>query len=372
MTDTQFLYLILVIIYLIECCFWLPRNSIAFIKGSGWKIKSSAWLLGNSNGAFAFAWPFPLLGKAFIGTIPSISISQEGIANRTIEGNPRKSSKAATIISYDNISSISNIGKIVYINETEFYKSSSEKHALKLVEILSELWRSNKREKDIQNYTDSLFDIDTLDKNLTEFNIKTKTLTWLCNIHFIIMFIIAPIIVYVFGVISLIISALFIIIFNFVVIGFYYYSHSNVYPEFKGERITDIIKMGLCPPMTVRGRDYLSLHYLCSFHPVAIAFVLLPAEKAEEFAKKTLLDFNKNITSNSDSVIWHYESMKKEITAFIEKRGIDINKLLAPPEPEAGVLSYCPACHAQYTFINGTCSECNNVNLVPYDGEKDG
>jgi hypothetical protein len=52
------------------------------------------------------------------------------------------------------------------------------------------------------------------------------------------------------------------------------------------------------------------------------------------------------------------------VTLFLKKNGLDPAALLQPPErADAGCLSYCPRCLAQFTTREGRCEDCGGVGL---------
>ena len=81
MSDVQFLFAILGVLYVWECACWLRRGGVAFTKwvGSNWRIQHPATMLGNQHGGFALAPPFPPLGTILTANQLPLSLGPDGV-----------------------------------------------------------------------------------------------------------------------------------------------------------------------------------------------------------------------------------------------------------------------------------------------------
>lgn len=66
MSDEQTLLAVLVVIYLADCVYWVPRTGLSVTRwiGPTWKLRFPSAILGNQMGAIGFANPLPPLGVA--------------------------------------------------------------------------------------------------------------------------------------------------------------------------------------------------------------------------------------------------------------------------------------------------------------------
>lgn len=380
MTDNQLLFSVVVLLYLSECLFWVNSQGLAFVKTTKeWKVVFPSSLFGNSKGGLALTLPFPPLGKVFLAYFIPVSFSERGIVNATLEGVGKKPPNIHSNIKfvlYEDIKSTAYKGVSLIINGDIFCECGSAGQAIKLREIIQNITGHNKRKKEIHRCLKSLFDVEQLKAHDETFKKLTQTLFWFCNLQFIFLLIIAPILVYFFGTRMLIASGLYVIFTNLVIIIFFYLANRKIYPNQTGERVADILKMFFCPPMTIRASDVLSLRYFTSFHPLAVARLVLNDRNFEHFAKQTLLSFNNTFDMINDStykndLLWHIKAMELNVKHFIAQNGIKISDLETTPEPTDGTLSYCPRCHTQYVIKGGQCSECDGVILVEYKGKND-
>lgn len=380
MTDHQLLFFVVVLLYFSECLFWVGSQGIVFIKSSNeWKVTFPSSLFGNSNGGLALAWPFPPLGKVFLAYFLPVSFSERGIVNATIEGvgkiTPILTHKLK-FIHYENIQSVECKGAGLIVNGEMFCKCVSADQAIKLAKLIQDISYQNKKRGKVHRSLKSLFDIEQLKNAEDILKQQTQTLLWLCNFQFFFLLVIAPILVYLLGTRLLLWTGLYVIFSNLLIIVYFYLANQKMYPDQIGERVTDILKMVFCPPMTIRATDFLSLRYFTSFHPLAVARLVLSERKFEVFAKQILLSFNypcDMIDDNSyrEDLIWHLRAMEQNAKNFLTKNGMKISELEAAPEPSDGVASYCPRCHTQYTMNSGQCPECVGVALIEYTGKND-
>ncbi|MDP6848177.1 MAG: hypothetical protein QGI24_05260, partial [Kiritimatiellia bacterium] len=134
------------------------------------------------------------------------------------------------------------------------------------------------------------------------------------------------------------------------------------------------LKSLLCPPMAIRALDVVSKQVLARFHPLAVAQCLCPHQSTTEFARGLLLDLRYPLVHDGLSAEikevdqWYRDRTGDLFRAFLEEGGMDVESLLCPPaQLDKSSRSYCPRCRCIYTLVNGTCTDCRGVELVPFD-----
>ena len=321
----------------------------------------------------------PFLGKVFLAYPLPITLSERGIVNTTLEEvgkiTPIQNTELKFFL-YKDIHHAEFKGSSLIINSELFCKCGSPQQAANLTQLILNIICSKRRIRELHRYLGTLFDIKKLQLSHDFFAHVTRPLEWLCNFQFFFLLVIAPILIYQYGNMWLIISGIVLIINNFVILIFFFLAHQKIFHDRTGELVTDILKMLLCPPMAIRAIDILSLRYLASYHPLTVARFFLNDSNFRLFAKQTLFDLSHSLTiilgeNIKDDLHWHLNAMNLKVKQFLEGFGIMISDLVTAPEPEDGALSYCPRCHAQYIIKIGQCSDCRVVDLIKYKGIND-
>ena len=378
MTDNQFLYFVAALLYLFECLVWVRTGGLIIQKSfSIWKITFPSNLFGNEKGGGAIGWPLPFLGRSFLGHRLPISFGESGIINATAENfGARTFSVKVTprFVSYADIASVKNSACDLIVNGELFCRCGSPRQATFLAGFLGSLKGQHKTDKQILNFLKVSFDLDELRSSYEIFKKKTSKLRVACNLQFAFLFLVTPVLVYLFGGMLLIISLICVVAINVVIVGLFFNAHKTLYPENSSERITDTLKLFFCPPMGIRATDQLSLHYAVNYHPVILTKFFLSDHDFAKFAKKLTLSYQYFQQPDEDmefrnEILWHFRRMEKQVLDFISGRcGMSLSDFLIAPEPAPGIASYCPRCGTQFTVGEGTCPDCSGVPLIEYRG----
>src|SRR6185436_2699496 len=82
MTETQTLWLILAVVYAIECVCWLRSDALGFRTwlGRRWRVVRPAQIAGNYRGGFIPVAPLPPLGTILVANPLPVALAPEGFA----------------------------------------------------------------------------------------------------------------------------------------------------------------------------------------------------------------------------------------------------------------------------------------------------
>ena len=130
---------------------------------------------------------------------------------------------------------------------------------------------------------------------------------------------------------------------------------------------------------TIRARDLLSRPLLEQFHPVAMAKAFCQESEFKAMARGAVLDFHFPAKSSASTALgpvtaqtvvrYCRELEKKALETFLQRHGLKIAELLQAPEPmDDSCLAFCPRCQAQFTFVDGECSDCGGIKLQAFTG----
>lgn len=383
MSEGITLFFILLIFYLVECIFWLHRNSAAFVSFTGkhWYLIFFNKYFGNDRGGIFPANPLPPLGKVYICSLLPVSFSKTHVCSQISQTltNDFKTDKNVKFMKYDEIKSVSTIDKEIFINGDMFVKFGTSIQSIFIKDILLKLVSLNdeQRENEIKRIVQETFDVEKAKTIIETYNDKSYKLRVCCNLLFVYIFLIVPVLVYFYGTIQLfVILLVFMYLLSISISIVFYFIHKTFYSAQRSERIIDMIKMIIFPPTALRANDLLSLNILINYHPLTVAQILFDKFNFDKFSKKVVIDLKNPIINNFENEQvtltnkWHRDNLENIVTAFLQNNGVDTKNLLIAPSPEnISCKSYCPRCNAQYTMQKGICSECR-MTLIPLKANK--
>ena len=199
MTDNQILFMVVLLLYLSECLFWVGSDGLAFTKSfKEWKVTLPSSLFGNAKGACA-CMATPLSGKSLPFIFLPLSFSEKGIVNASLEGVGKRTATLLdnpTFILYEEIKNVTYKGGDLIVNGELFCKCGSTGQANALAEFLQNIRCQKERKVTIHNFLKSLFDMNSLRAAHETISQQTKSLVILCNSQFFCLLIIAPILLY--------------------------------------------------------------------------------------------------------------------------------------------------------------------------------
>lgn len=378
MSDGQALFAVICIIYLTDCFLWLGKHSLAFVSmwGLRWKPKHPSAYLGSPNGGLVFINPFPFLGQVYTCDLLPVSFSPRGLCAYntqclTVDGKPQQS---GLVVNYGQIKNVYCFEKNIYINNSLFVKCASHVQASCIVSIIKKISSSseNKREELIKAFLKQRQDTTNAENVFNEIESHNFNLRFFCSILFLFLFVLSPILVIRFS-LTLVILPVIAITF---IIGIYisikfYKTHKILYPNEKETRITNLIKMILCPPVAIRANDIITSQALSNFSSILIAKILLKKEDFLLFAQHWLLDLKYPTRHECedgfamDIIAWHNSTLfnvSYECLDGMSKSEIALS--LKPELLEKQSNSYCPRCLEQFQINSGGCCNCDGVELV--------
>ena len=379
MTELELLFLVLALVYFWECACWLPANSLALItwREGHWRIARPGTLLGNQRGGFVFAPPLPPLGLILTTHPLPLAISAEAVV-ANVQGGAAWRNQEGKPLPLDELREIKVRGKKLFLNSRPFLKAASPIYAEKIAVLLHRLQKLSRPERDraLEEVVRESFDLKKIKRLWAEFKGQTTSLRVLENLLFAYLFIIAPVLIWIFGLSRLWPGLLLALFMQTTGIAIQFRrAHKHLFPNAEDERFNQFLMVQLSPATTIRAHDLLSRPLLEEFHPLALAKVFCSREEFRALALNTLLETRHRTvnagsrpdslatkTQNDSSLLW-----EKETERFLKHAGIDPDKSVAPPLPaDETCRSYCPRCMAQFTLAEGACPDCGGLRLVPF------
>jgi hypothetical protein len=380
MSEGQTLLLILILLYLTECLIWVKRESVAFVSrmGGRWRLTVPPSWMGNANGGILFLNPLPPAGRVFLSHLSPISISPSGICAynlQTLPSEARSPGQTGHFLPFNKITRSTNDGVYLIVNEERFAKCATARQARTLAKLIGEMTKASaaKRERLARNWISKQFAMDDAAARLREGNAVIKPMRALSLILFLFLFVVTPVLVTSFGLMRLIIPVAAVMVILAVLIGILFYrAHKQLFPAETSERFENLVKMILCPPVSIRAPDIITRNLLAEYSQSVVAN-LLTGSSEQQFVRAFILDLQhplKHEVSDETAektIAW---TAAEQLNVCLEQvkagRYLEAGDLEAPRQREGNSISYCPRCRCQFVVSAVECPDCPGVVLVDF------
>ena len=380
MSEGQTLLLILILLYLTECLIWVKRESVAFVSrmGGRWRLTVPPSWLGNANGGILFLNPLPPAGRVFLSHLSPISISPSGICAynlQTLPSEARSPGQTGHFLPFNKITRSTTEGVYLLVNDERFAKCATARQARTLAKLIGEMAKTSaaKRERLARNWISKQFAVDDAAVRLREGNAIIKPMRALSLIMFLFLFVVTPVLVSSFGLLRLITPVAAVMVMLAVLIGILFYrAHKQLFPAESSERFENLVKMILCPPVSIRAPDIITRNLLAEYSPIVVAS-LLTGSNEQQFVRAFILDLQHPLKhevsdETAEKTIAWTAAEQLNICLDQVKAGdyLKPEDLLAPAQREGNSISYCPRCQCQFVVSAVECPDCPGVALVDF------
>jgi len=382
MSDVQFLFAILGVLYVWECACWLRRGGVAFSTwtGRGWRYQHPAMMLGNQNAGFVLAAPVPPLGTIFTAHQLPCSLGPEGVLLFVSPNmNPGwRPAQSARFFRWDQLAALRVQGKKLLLNRERILTTPSPTFAHYLQQEFTRLTKisATDREPEIQKILQSSFNLTRIEKLRSEFGDSIRPIRFAANVLLILVFVIAPLLIGFIG-LELVWGWLLLGVLGLTITTATYFHklHREFFPNAADERFTQTLLIALAPATTMRAHDSASRPLLESFHPLAIAKNLLAPGDFQLFARRLLRDLRHPVPPlcpNAQPEAIATEAFYRRTLLTVTETWLSENQIVPgelcqpPPPTDESCRAYCPRCEAQFTSPAGGCADCGGVPLVAF------
>ena len=380
MSEGQTLLLILILLYLTECLIWVKRESVAFVSGMGgrWRLTVPPSWLGNANGGILFLNPLPPAGRVFLSHLSPISISPSGICAynlQTLPSEARSPSQTGRFLPFSKVTRSTTDGVYLLVNDERFAKCATARQARTLATLIGEMAKAPaaKRERLARNWISKQFATDDAAARLREGNAVIQPMRELSLLLFLFLFVVTPVLVTSFGLTGLIIPVAAVMVILAVLIGILFYrAHKQLFPAETSERFENLVKMILCPPVSIRAPDILTRNLLAEYSPIVLAS-LLAGSSEQQFVRAFILDLRhplKHEVSDETAAKTIDWTAAEQLNVCLEQvkagRYLKPEDLSAPTQREENSITYCPRCLCQFVLTAAECPDCPGVELVAF------
>lgn len=372
-TDGESLLFILVLLYLTECLMWVKKQSVAFVTtwGRSWRLATPKSWLGNANGALLFLSPLPPPGQVCLSHLLPVSISPSGVCNFNSQVLPmgsRPATQTGEFVPFSSITKAGSDGAYLVVNGEKFAKCATAKQAKALASVIKSAAEAKgaRRESIVRAWMAKQFDAREGERLWRQAQEEIGSVQGVCTLLFLFLYVATPVLVTIFGLQRLLIPCGVVMVALAVLIGVMFFrAHRKFYPHETQERVENLLKMILCPPVSMRAGDILTRNLLAEYSPIVVARVLA-ASREQQFVRAFVLDLKhplKHEVTDAkavETIEWATAEQLRACLDFVDA------SLLAPVEREGESVAYCPRCGIQFVVSEGECPDCPGVELVAY------
>jgi len=247
------------------------------------------------------------------------------------------------------------------VDEEIFASLRSEAAAEQVAAFLKRLQKQKpaNRMQCIESYCKAIFSTKVMEERLQLYSETTAYLQAACYSLLFFLFLLAPGVIRFLGFSrSWLALLLYLLLCMLAILWMFRRAHRRIYPNRTAWPVQQITTLALSPFAAVRANDLLVADLLSEFHPVAVAWKLLPEQDFLAFAGAEL---------RVAQFLHHDEFLGKLIRGFLAEKGHDPEILLrAPARENSSSQAYCPVCLTQYVTNAGTCQDCDNTPLLKF------
>lgn len=355
-----FLFVIVVLVYVIQCIYWVTPRSIVFtlgLRGRGQR-RSQGYVWSALDTAGLLANPFPPFTPLVAVQWPAFELTPDGIQF------PGKTDEGEIIsVPWEKLE-VSHTESRLKINGSLAFKGG-EAQVLQYIELLGSLQAAPRQQRAqiILDWQRRMMNAETASRRVKLFAGRSLWLKILTNLQFLFLFVLVPLGFYRFGAMIWWRALLIVLVFSITISMEFWTLHKLLLPSAKEQRFKTVAVAVLSPVAAIRALDVVARDLLGGYHPLAAAAAILPDEEFTRFAGEQL-----RLVRFGDYQDKQFQAgLQKVMEQAIRKKKLDPQKLLRAPQAESGCVVYCPRCLAQFTKAREDCSDCGYENLAPFE-----
>lgn len=292
MNEVLSLFLVLFLVYLMQCIAAAPLGSVVFFLDSRMRgcLPQHFWQAGYSQNRFFLLNPFfPSSSALYVCGFPFSFLN--GPLGEVCGLTPVATHSFHSDLTFDTPHRFTSRSRQLLSDGFPVATLHSEGRAARLAAFLEHLQSAPpaKRYTVISRELQRMFALDPLKQRLDLLAHCTVYLDSLCLSLFLFLFLLAPTAIYRFGlnrIWPILLATLF--LFCSLTLVAFRYARRRLYPKSQNADLQSLFAMALSPFAAIRAIDHLAGDLLEDFHPVAVAFVLLPEKGFLKFAEREL------------------------------------------------------------------------------------
>lgn len=382
MSELQNLFVLLLVIYVVDCLVFVRRGSLLFRRwGRHWQPLRPHSVLTNTRGHLAFSNPWPGAPSTFAASLPACTLTPSGLLNWMPFSldDSRYPTPPLTWVPWDQLAKLQVDRRTLLLNGRPFLILNSSHAALQMQETIQGLRRvpAPDRPQAIRHWMQSTLDPDQVARRRKRAVEQARWLTILARVLALLLAVGCPMLIHFLGLPQVgwwLLASIYAlsICLTFLVNR----THRRLYPADADDRFVRVFTTGLAPLSAVRCPDLVARESLQGFHPLAVARELCPEEHFRTLAARIYRDAHFPLfpvepsaeAAIIDALAWSRKEWQAELTRFLSSSGIQPAALLLPPTAsDPGNRRYCPRCLQQFNESGLACVECGGRPTVNLD-----
>ena len=382
MGEIETLFVLLGIVYLVECCVLTDKNALVFSPAPfAQQLRKGIALTLRS--VLVFLNPVPLFAIVNVSHPEPVSLSSRGVVlyNSLLHDRAHLGAAGENFIAYADIVRLEVKGDRLHINEREFVCADPAQAAQLAADIgrltalrQSRLYAGAALEKAVEDELRGIFsrqlDLNAAQQRWREVLWRTLFPSSFATLMCVHLFAVMPV-----GLL-LSTSRLIWLILAVVLLGLHFltafcfwYEHRKLYPAAGEERLKKMIAVLFNPFASMGCPRQLTRDGLAEFHPLLAGYVLLRGGGRRTFMHRVWSRLAYNTFPNyedmqaRDQLVIHNHLLMAEAARSLAAEGVIAEELLLKPMFDPTARSYCPICLLQYTAEGDECLYCLGVPL---------
>ncbi|HEY6250784.1 MAG TPA: hypothetical protein VI685_12555, partial [Candidatus Angelobacter sp.] len=328
-TELVFLFLIVLLIYVLQCICWVTPRSIVFslgLRGHG-KRRRQGYVWSALDTAGVLANPLPPLTPLVAAQWPTFELTPDGIQ---FPGRNDAGDGETISIAWETLK-LAHSESRLKCNGSVFFKGS-EAQVRQYVELLSSLLQAPRTQRAgiIQDWQRRMMSTQTAARRIKVLSGRAPWLRILTNLQFFFLFVLLPLAFYRFGTMIWWRALVILLVFSITITLEFWTLHKMLFPLAKEQRFKTAAVAALSPVAAIRACDVVTRDLLAGYHPLAVAGAILPTDDFRRFAGQQL-----RLCRFGDYLDRQYQAgLQKAMEQAIKKNKLDPQELLRAPEPE--------------------------------------
>lgn len=359
MSELGSLFLVVLLLYLLQCVHWVSPGTAVFslsCRGRG-KRKGQGFVWSAWNTAGMLAGPWPPLAPILVAGWPDFQPDASQLVVPAENG-------VYDFLPWGELAFTHSDNKLLCNGKPVF--KGSETQVARCATLLQQLQRAGKpqREAMVLRWLHQAMNTRTAARRVTVFTRRSRLLRVLANIQLLMLFLALPLAFVRFGPGVLWRVAVVLLAVSGVITLEFWMLHKRLFPGASAARFKSALTIMLSPIAAIRAADVISRDLLGGFHPLAVAAVILPIHEFRQLAGEQLrLNRFGEPTSK-----WYRENLGRLMERLVRQNKISPDELLRPAQRDRGAVAFCPRCLAQYVKMPGACADCGFGQMVRFEG----
>src|SRR5262249_6202005 len=305
MSELQSLFLVVLVIYLVQCVHWVAPGAAVFVlysRGRGKRKRGGfVWSALKTEGFLAS--PLPPLSPLAVAFWPAFQMDPDGITIPESEGE-------TIFLPWDGLKVTHSDSRVLCSGKTAF--RGSEAQVLTCFALLQRLRSAGRlqRESMLERWLGQAMSARRVARRLRIFSGRSCWLKVLVNLQFVFLFLVVPLLFAWTGTGILWRAVLFLIGLSALIALEFWTAHRKLYPAAGSTRLKAAVTIVLSPVAAIRACDVLARDLLTGCHPLAAAGGMLQAQEFAEMAGEQL----RLCRFSGQPEKWYQRTMAKLIT----------------------------------------------------------